>query len=234
MIYLYGLAGDAEALELGTGASGEPLRALACGELVAIVGEPPLAPPVNAATLAAHDQAVRRAAARVPAFLPARFGQVFPTAPELARAIAVEAEGLSRALDLVRGCAQMTLRLFQQVSGAGEQPAAIAPATGGPEPDAPAAGPGTRFLGARRAAAAAAASLPELEPARRALAPFIRAERVRRSTATGFVGTAYHLVATADVAGYLAVARSLPANSGQRVAVSGPWPAYAFAPEVLS
>lgn len=240
MIYLYGLGerGAESSAELGSGVGGEAVAALDCGGLVAIVGELQSAPAVSPESLAAHDATVRRAAAWAPAFLPARFGQSFPAAPALAQAIAAEAPALLRALGLVRGCAQMTVRLFQPDAGSGDPAHADDARTPESEPAADLgvgpAGPGTRFLAARRAAAAAAASLPELEPARKMLAPLIRAERVRRSAVPGFVGTAYHLVSTADVGRYLAIAKAAPAGAGRRLAVSGPWPAYAFAPEVLA
>ncbi|HZS41924.1 MAG TPA: GvpL/GvpF family gas vesicle protein [Polyangia bacterium] len=161
-----------------------------------------------------HDAAVREIEARVGAILPVRFGTAVRDDAELESLIAPRAKLLADALALVAGRAQMTVRLFSDeraAAGAGAQPSAGAS--------------GTQYLEER----ARAAKMPELDFARAALGKWIQAERVERHATPPLVGSAYHLVARADVEAYAAAARQIAAAKF-RVAVSGPFPPYAFAP----
>jgi hypothetical protein len=90
------------------------------------------------------------------------------------------------------------------------------------------AGAGTRYLTRR----ARAQSAPELEPLRLLLAPFVTAERIARHDRGPLLLTAYHLVPRGAVAAYRRILRRHPDVLGYRVAASGPWPPYAFVPEV--
>ena len=75
-------------------------------------------------------------------------------------------------------------------------------------------------------------SLPEIEPLREALRPLLRAERIERHEAGRLLGTAYHLVPRAETGAYLTCLEAARDRlGGRRVAASGPWPPYAFAPE---
>ncbi len=101
-------------------------------------------------------------------------------------------------------------------------------------PDGPdGGGPGTRYLAARRRAHAARA-VPEIDPLRPALAPLLRAERAERHDRPPLLASVYHLVCRGRAPAYAtaleAAARRL---AGVRVAASGPWPPYAFAPAPL-
>ena len=186
------------------------LRLVACGEVNAVVAEGE-AYPVTPEALAAHDAVVRRLAERFDALLPVRFGEKVKDEAELAKLLAPRAPRFAEALERVRGCAQMTLRVFGD-------PEPIA------EPDQ--GGPGTRYLEARRRAR----SLPEIAPLVEALRPLLRDEKTVRHDQGSYFGTAYHLVRREDVPAYLALVERTEIH--RRVTVSGPWAPYAFAPNL--
>lgn len=188
----------------------EGLRLVPCGKVSAVVGEGE-AHQVTPEALAAHDAVVRRLAKRFEAILPVRFGEKVKDEAELAKLLAPRAPRFAEALERVRGCAQMTLRVF-----------------GDPEPVAETeqGGPGTRYLEARRRAR----SLPEIAPLVEALKPLLRDEKTARHDQGPLLGTAYHLVRREDVPAYLSVVQSV--ETGRRVTVSGPWAPYAFAPNL--
>lgn len=196
------------AIVAGESALDEGLRLVRCGEVNAVVAESEPVP-VTPEALAAHDAVVRRLADRFEALLPVRFGEKVRDEAELTKLLAPRALKLSEALERVRGCAQMTLRVF-----------------GDPEPaqEPDQGGPGTRYLEARRRAR----SLPEIAPLLDALRPLLRADRTERREQGALLGTAYHLVRREDVPAYLSIVRDT--ETGRRVAVSGPWAPYAFTP----
>ncbi|HYO15078.1 MAG TPA: GvpL/GvpF family gas vesicle protein [Thermoanaerobaculia bacterium] len=221
MIYLYALLDETPTAPLGEGLAGEPLHLVHHGGLLAAVGERPSPPAPGVHAFSEHDAVVRRLAGMVSAVLPARFGECFPSEENLAEKLAPQAGEIAKALDLVRGCVQMTLRVFGEPAP---------PAASRQEPDA-SKGPGARYLAQRRHDDQQARSLPEIEPLREILAPLVRAERTERHTAAPLLGTAYHLVLRDRTADYLAALEEgrtrLPDH---RVQASGPWPPYAFAP----
>ncbi|MCO5165694.1 MAG: GvpL/GvpF family gas vesicle protein [Planctomycetes bacterium] len=222
-LWLYAFVDQVGAGDLGNGLAGEPLRAVSPGGLQAVVGVLSAAPSgTSPEGLRGHDAVVRRLADVAAAVLPARFGQTAPDEGALADRVRPRADALRRALDLVRGREQMTLRLF----GAGAAPVEPAP------PDDAALGPGARYLARRRAAL----GVPEAADLLAALGPAVRASRVERPApgraAGALLASVYHLVdrGAADV--YRARVEALaPALAPRRVRVSGPWPAYAFAGE---
>src|SRR3954471_20105063 len=211
MIGVYALVADAPANPVG--ARGEPLRAVDCGGFVALAGDPP--PSLSVEALRAHEAAVRRIADASEACLPVRFGASAQDDEELRQQLEKRAAELGEALELVRGREQMTLR----VNGPGA-PAPLPAASGGA---------GTRYLEERRRAR----KLPELDPLRAALATLIRAERLERHSEPGLLASVYHLIDRGASPGYLKVAESFNLE-GLRLLVSGPWPAWSFAPEVAS
>lgn len=208
---------------LGEGLAGEPLRLVRCGGILAAVGEMAAAPRADAALLQAHDAVVRRLAAGSAAVLPARFGGLAAGEAELAERLGSRVPLFREALERVRGCVQMTLRVF------GSGPAPLADLD--PLPEDPAAGPGTRFLAARRRQHEIRASLPEIEPLRPALRPLLRAERIERQDSGPLIGTAFHLLPREAEADYRAALEATGGHlpGGYRLAWSGPWPPYAFA-----
>ncbi len=220
VLYLYALVDEEPAGPLGEGIAGEPLR-LVPGAIAAVAGDLPERPTPGRETLERQDAVVRRLAGRFGAILPARFGEAFADGHALAARLEPRAARVATALALVRGCVQMTLRVFGE-------PEPLAD----PEPE-PAGGPGTRYLAARRKAGERARSLPEIDPLREALRPLLRAERIERHTDGGLLlGTVYHLIPRAQAAAYFDVLEEGKERiGGRRVAASGPWPPYAFAPE---
>jgi len=226
---LYAVVGAPPAGPPGTGVADEPLAVLPVGNLLAVVGEVAARPPVTPAALARHDAAVRRLAGLVPALLPARFGECLPDERALVTALAPHAGEIARALTLVEGRVQMTLRVFGE-PGTPEPAPALATETAG--------GPGARYLAARRRAASPLSGLPELAALRRDLKPLLRAERIERPP-TGkesrLLATAHDLVDRGKAEEYVRIVeRAAGALAGRKLTVSGPWPPYAFAPGALA
>jgi len=183
-----------------------PLRLVRCGVLLIVVGEE--APALTPENLAAQDAVVRRLSAS--AVLPIRFGEKVQDEEELCKLLKPRSSDLIAALERVRGCEQMTLRVFGE-------PAPL------PEP-VEQGGPGTRYLEARRREIERAHSLPEIEPLLERLRPLVKAERIERKEQGRLLGTVYHLVRKEDVPAYKEAAKD------DRVTLSGPFPPYAFAP----
>jgi hypothetical protein len=220
LIYLYALVDEEPGGPMGEGIAGETLR-LVPGTTAAVTGDLPERPKPDRETLEAQDAVVRRLAGVFGAILPARFGEVFADEHALAVRLEPRMAEVAAALALVRGCVQMTLRVFGDPE--------IVPET---EPEAE-GGPGTRYLAARQKAGERSRRLPEIDPLREALQPLLRAERIERHESGGpLLGTAYHLIPRGEAAAYLDILKSGKARlGGRRVAASGPWPPYAFAPE---
>jgi hypothetical protein len=219
-VYLYALLSAPPAGEPGVGVCAEPLRTVAAGGLVALVGDVAAAPAPSAGTLRAQDALLRRVAAGLDAVLPARFGTLVADDTALADALERRRSQLARALDRVAGCEQMTLRVW------GETRAVLGPAQ--PRGD----GPGTRYLAERRDAHERAASVVELAPLRPGLAGLVRAERVQRHEAPPLLATVQHLVPRGACARYTqAVDAARQALAPWRVSVTGSWLPYAFGEE---
>jgi Gas vesicle synthesis protein GvpL/GvpF len=220
VLYLYAMVDGEPSGPLRQGIAGEPLCLVRFGELWAVLGRLAAPPRPDRETLQAQDAVVRRLADRFPALLPARFGEKAPDEATFAGRLAPRAGEIAAALELVRGCVQMTLRVFGE-------PASI-PAV---EPEG---GPGARYLAARLREAERSRSLPEIEPLREVLRPFLRAEKVRRQDGGSLLGTAYHLVLRPQTVAYRAALEHAKSRlAGRRLAATGPWPPYAFAPEAV-
>lgn len=225
-LYLYGLA-DAAGAGVHTGLAGEPLRWVEVHGIHAAVGEQPAAPEVSPEAVKGHDLAARALAAEVRAFLPARFGSVVADERALADALHPRIAELREALELVAGREQMTLRILAEDGGVHALP--VEP------PEGAGAGPGTRYLLARKAEQKALHTAPELEPVRPALSRHVHAERIERHKKGAILVSVFHLVTRGEAPAYkAALSDAGPLLQGLKVAVSGPWPAYAFAPEALA
>jgi hypothetical protein len=197
------------------------LRFVEVDGLLAAVRTARRAPTPTARGLRRHDEVVRALADAAPAVVPVRFATLLEDADALRRALAPRLPELRRALALVRGRVQMTLRVWQP---AGRE---ASPAPPRPAPDAPAAG--KRYL-QTRAEWWRAADVPGLASVLDALRPLTAAERIERHATPPLTASVYHLVDRAHTATYRrAVQRQ---RSGLRLRLSGPWPPYAFAPEV--
>jgi hypothetical protein len=225
-VYLYAVLAEAPAGALPLGARGEPVRLVACEDLVAAVGDVEAAPAVDESALRAHDAAIRRLSAEASALLPARFGSVAGGDRELCEALRPRLPSFREGLRAVRGCEQMTLRLARKGTAGGEAAAAPAPPGSG--------GPGTAYLEARRASAGDPRAIPEVARVLDALAPLVRGERRERHERPPLVASVYHLVPRESLEAYRAAVASAAEEAGLRVSTSGPWPPYAFAPDELA
>jgi len=165
----------------------------------------------NAANLKKHDRIVKRIARSCTAVLPFRFGSVVPDRAALVELLDPIAPAIARALDLVRGASQFTLRVYGEA----------APAAKAKKGE----GPGTRFLAERLRKQ----QVPEIAGVTVATKAFVRAVRTQRHARAPLLASVYHLVPRADARRYrAALATASKALRGVRVDVSGPWPAYAF------
>jgi len=218
-LYLYALVGRPVRRPLGRGLGGEALRLIEGARLLVVAGRIGDAPRVTPTALRRHDATVRRLAGRTDAVLPIRFGTVVGDRLALARALAPRAAGLREALALVAGHEQMTLRVYGEAVTTSDESATES------------AGAGQRYLERRLRARRA----PEVDPVRRALRGLVSAERIERHERPPLLASVYHLVRRGDSKRYLAAVAAASARlAGVRVSPSGPWPAYAFAPDAVA
>jgi hypothetical protein len=164
------------------------------------------------ASLRRQHAIVEAIAARADAVLPARAGSAIDDG-ELRARIVRDRATLASALAMVRGRAQMTVRL------AGAQVPAPAKA----------AISGTVYLEARRAAAAPPAAWLGL--VRSLVGGLVHGERIQ--PARGVLPAAvFHLVARGDDAEYRRRIEGSEALAAARPQVTGPFPPFAFTPEL--
>lgn len=194
------------------------IHLIQAGAIVAAVERIARAPRVSETALRAQHELVVALGRRFEALLPVRFGAALERA-ELERLLAARQTRLLRALEDVRDREQMTVRIIT-AHGRAVVPAARAPT-------------GTAYLTARRTALASGVP-PAGKRLRRAVRPLVDAERV--DPARGRVrATLHHLIPRGRAAEYRAlVERSLATTppGGDQVVVSGPWPPFAFTPEL--
>jgi hypothetical protein len=196
---------------LGTGMSGHALTVVRAGG-AHVVCERAGAPQPTPRAVRAHDRIVKRIAAATPAVLPFRFGSVAADGGAVRTMLEPVGGAIAKALALVDGCVQYTLRVYGEPAGV----------TGAPK----GSGPGTRWLGVRLRSRRA----PEIAAVTEATASFVRAARAERHDRPPLVASVYHLVPRAQARAYRS-ALSQAAGKLARVEVktSGPWPPYAFA-----
>jgi hypothetical protein len=202
---------------------GRTIECVPVGHIFALAQRTDRPPAISEDALLEQHEVVLELAARASAILPARFGSIVDEG-ELRRIVVLRAAQLTAAFELVRGREQMTVRLL---GGADE----IEP----PAPRAGAAtegGPGARYLHERRAAAGypLPAAVPRLTAAVKDLIVAEKAEPGQR----GVRAMLYHLIERGRSAGYCrALARAAADVEPFTVKVTGPWPPFAFAPELL-
>ena len=212
-LYVYAL--------LGTGIAqprlpGRTMEVIPVGGLFAAAERLRTRPALTEATLRRQHRIVVALSRLSPAVLPVRFG-AYMTDDELPQIVRSRRAVLMRALKHVRGRDQMTVRIF------------------GPALEVlPASRPssGSDYLRAR-----AAAMRPVLTPGARALvkavSSVVDAQHVSGSRG-GVQLTIDHLVRRSNVARYRRLLSSCVEELQPRldVAVSGPWPPFAFAPDI--
>jgi hypothetical protein len=212
-IYVYALTNRAGA---PFEAAGQQVDFIDIGDVFAAATTMAAMPKLSETALRAQHDIVGAIAARVEAILPARFGSLVAR-DELERIVFLRRDAIAEALALVAGREQMTLRVF-----------------GDPEPaglDAPPpATTGTEYLAQR---AAAGRMVPAaVRPLADAVRHLVKAERLVRGE-RGVMATLYHLVTRGDSAEYQQALDPLRAGfPGPGFIVSGPWPPFAFAPEL--
>ena len=151
---------------------------------------------------------------RTDAVLPARFGALVDRG-ELERIIDLRGDAIRAALALVKGRAQMTVRLFED---APERAASSSHR----------AATGTAYLEQRRTAARGG-PLPAVGASiAAAVEEFVAAERVEAGRGR-IAASLYHLVGRGDVHRYL---EALTPFTSSAVTVGGPWAPFAFAPDL--
>jgi Gas vesicle synthesis protein GvpL/GvpF len=214
-------------LSSGTGVR---LRPVIGGGAVAIVADCDKKPSPTVSSLRNHDAVVRRIARAVPAILPVRFGTIIDTNRSLTALLETWSDELQPALSLVERREQMTLRLFGRSTAIPETPSprSLVPETGPETGDHP----GTTYLARLATAHARAQSAPELQPLSEALAHIVAAERISRHDTGPLLLTAYHLIPRGKARAYRGILKRRAAALGLRAIASGPWPPYAFVPEL--
>jgi hypothetical protein len=174
-------------------------------------------PEVSEKVLREQHAIVTRLATRASAILPMRFGALVDD-ETLQQAVASHRASVHDALSLVRGREQMTVRLFGD-------PCSGPAANTGPVRS------GTEYL-QRRLSVMELAGLPELAVIRRAVTHLVAAERSEAGRGT-LRATMWHLIDRGRSRRYRsALAPLAPTLLPLQIAVTGPWPPFAFAPEL--
>ena len=211
-LYVYALSGRSAA---PFAAHGHRIEFMEFGNVHAAVERSADRPAISETALRTQHEIVIRISASVDDVLPVRFGARVEE-EELGQLVAMRRDVIHRALDLVRGRVQMTVRIRGE-EASNDRPASptITPSTG------------TAYLEARRSAAAR-----PLTPMASAVAAAVRhlavSEKVdgppgRAST------TLYHLIDKHRVEEYN---EALSSVQSPALTVTGPWPAFAFAPDL--
>jgi hypothetical protein len=193
---------------------GRRLQVIDIGRVSAIVEAVREAPPATEEALRRQHAVVTRLAERADALLPVRFGATF-TRRELNTRVESAEDVVLAALRHVRGCMQMTVRIH-------------APAA----PDMSVARPssGTAYLAARserrRAQRGVAARI------RRAVSRLIVDERTDEGKGE-LLATVYHLIRSVNAWRYRSAVEAVAPTLGPvRLSVTGPWPVFAFVPDL--
>lgn len=215
---------------VGSGMSGERLRAVTAGGIVALVGELRRAPKPTMTNLRRYAIVIEKAAAQTPAILPARFGTAMADLNEVTFVLQSRQDALRRRLRAVRGRSQMTIRVVLRGSGSDSGGASYASqtrVTGRSRvrlENAPTQG--TQYLQQRAITAARAREIPGFAPIRAAVKRWVKEERIEKRAG---VATVNHLIPRSSVGTYRSAVERAAERAGLRVVVTGPFPPYAFA-----
>ncbi len=225
-LYCYALLGRRARGRSIRGVAGERVEMIRGPGFVLAGGRLPAAPALTPRTLRRQDGVVRRLARAAAAVLPFRFGVLVPDEGALLARLALAGDAVRQGLALVTAREQMTLRLARL---------GPPPRVRGPRPDARPAGPGTRYLRARGGPGLDADDQRVLAALRAELAPLLRGEIAEVPRDHGALrASLYHLIPRGRAPAYRRRVRSAAArHPAVQVAVSGPWPPYAFAATVL-
>lgn len=212
-LYVYALTGRSAT---AFAAHGHLIEFVAFGNVHAAVERSVERPAVSEEALRTQHEIVIGISRSVDDVLPVRFG-AHVEEEELGLLVAMRREVIERALDLVRGRVQMTIRIRGQE--ASNTHPAVSPTI--------AAATGTAYLETRRSAAAR-----PLTPMAMSVAAAARhlavSERVDSETARTSIAM-YHLIDKHRVKDYKDALSSLQSSA---LTVTGPWPPFAFAPDL--
>jgi len=204
---------------------GGRLRVVREHALAAVVNDRAGVSSPTTATLRRYDRLMHELAERFPAILPVRFGTQMAE-DELRSILSSRRTSLGGALAHVRKRAQMTVRVVRR-NADGEREGPVPPASRlPPEGGSDRRLTGRDYLRSRARAAAARRAVQGFEPVRRAVARWVRDERVEHRAG---VSSVYHLIPRSSADAYRHAAQTSAASSGVTAIVSGPWPPYAFA-----
>jgi Gas vesicle synthesis protein GvpL/GvpF len=195
---------------------GRRLHALAIEDVAAVV-ERRQPPDLTTDAVRQQHAIITRMTSRLPVVLPARFGS-FTDERSLRMLVSRHRREILAAFAQVRGCGQMTVRIF----GAADAVADDAQ---------PGARSGTEFLELARARSK---YIPrEARIVRAALEEFVKAERIAAGERQDLV-TVFHLVPQERLELYRQRASGLQSLlPGHAITVTGPWAPFAFAPELF-
>jgi hypothetical protein len=228
--YVFALVDAIPSRSAGKGLTG-PLSIRRLAGAFVVVERRADVPPVAFGSLKTHQDVVVRLARQVPAILPVRFGTLLE--PEhLEEALQERDAEIAEAFDLVRDRVQFTWRLRGGArSRVGLSAVASAKAGdrgSGAKRDLPKSG--AEYL--RRAARTANPAPPAAFRAlRSALAPLTVQQRYQPA-GRGIPEAIYHLVEKTRVDRYVAAVDAISTKS-PLLAVTGPFPPFAFAPAIL-
>jgi hypothetical protein len=222
--YVFALVDAAPSGAKGRGLSG-PLALLAVPGGFAVVERRADVPPVELGSLERHQDVLTRLVSRVPAIIPVRFGTLLDE-DEIDERLGEREAEIAEAFAAVRDRVQFTWRRRGRAAKSQER----GTGTNGRGANGETSGSGTEYL--RRAASAAKPAIPAAWRAVRAgLAALIAAERYQ--SASGPVPESlYHLVARDAAALYQERASALR-DADPKLRTTGPWPAFAFVPDML-
>lgn len=212
---LYVLALAEPGLPRRVHASGRPLRVLSIDSVDVVVERRRDRPEAGADALREQHAVVTSLSLRTPALLPVRFGSLLRES-DLRSIVTANEQTIASALAHVRDRVQMTVRVF-----------------GAPDPERPADDrtSGAAFLASRRRQSHYVPA--EADAIRRIVGDLAVDERVHAGDG-GLRMTIYHLVARASADDYIRRTSSLQTVvAPHRAAVTGPWPVFAFSPDLL-
>jgi Gas vesicle synthesis protein GvpL/GvpF len=211
MLYLYALTDHPAVVPSARGLAETPLAVERVDGIEAVVGVVDRER-IDASedAVLTHARIVDELAAVNEAVLPARFGRGYPDAEALRNAVAEQADALRQALDRVRGCLELGLRVLSEPSD-GDSP-----------------GSGRAYMLDRLERRRRAESLADEVHA--PLAALARAETRTVGATPQLLLSAAYLVPREDLERFQSVLQELEgAHPELSMACTGPWPPYSFA-----
>jgi len=222
--YVFALVDRLPAGAAGKGLRG-PLTVRHIGPAFIVVERRADVPPAEFGALRRHQAVLTRLADSVPAMLPVRFGTLLE-GEELEDALSERDEEVAEAFALVRHRVQFTWRVGGRRVGDGGRSAG----GGARRTVVPKSGSGAEYL--KRLARAKHPPPPAVfRTVRAKLRPLVEVEKYQPAAAT-IPDSLYHLVDRDAIARYQVAGEALK-RSAPTLRLSGPWPPFAFTPDLL-